>query len=116
MQIVAVLNQTKNSVLGERVRVAETTLSRMVGLLGQSGLDPGTGLLIVPTQAIHTVAMRFAIDVVFLDRESRVVHLQPAMKPYRLSGVHWKARSVLELPVGVIARTSTEIGDRLEIA
>lgn len=101
--------------LGERIAVAETSISRMVGLLGKKGLEPGTGLLIIPSQAIHTVAMRFAIDVVFVDRNWRVVHLRPAMVPYRLSAVYWRARSVIELPKGVIGATSTEVGDQLSV-
>lgn len=112
---VAILNTTRNTVLGDRIKVAETSLSRMIGLLGQDGLHPGTGLLIFPSQAIHTVAMRFAIDVIFVDRKWRVVHLCPAMVPYRLTGIHWRARCVLELPVGVIAQSSTGVGDQLSV-
>ena len=115
METIAVLNRTRDTVLGERVSVAGTTLRRMVGLLGNRSLEPGTGLLILPSQAIHTVAMRFAIDVVFLDRKWRVVHLRRAMAPFRMTGVHWKARCVLELPAGVIAETSTAVGDQLAI-
>ena len=114
-ETVVILNTTRNTVLGDRIRIAETSLSRMIGLLGQRSLEPGTGLLIFPSQAIHTVAMRFAIDVIFVDRKWRVVHLRPAMVPYRLTGIHWRARCVLELPVGVIAQTSTGIGDQLAV-
>jgi uncharacterized membrane protein (UPF0127 family) len=112
---VSVLNATRNTVLGERITVAETSRTRMVGLLGKRGLEPGTGLLIFPSQAIHTVAMRFPIDVVFIDRQWRVVHVRPAMVPYRMTGIHWKARCVLELPCGQIAETSTAVGDQLSI-
>jgi uncharacterized membrane protein (UPF0127 family) len=115
METVAVVNTTRDTVLGERIGIAETSLSRMVGLLGKPGLEPGAGLLIIPSQAVHTVAMRFAIDVVFVDRNWRVVHLRPSMAPYRLTGVHWKANFVLELPAGVISRTSTSVGDQLAI-
>lgn len=101
--------------MGEQIRVAGTSLSRLVGLLGKRGLEPGTGLLIMPSQAVHTVAMRFPIDVVFLDRDWQVIHVQPVMVPNRITGIHWKARSVLELPAGVIAQTSTSIGDQLSI-
>jgi len=110
---VAVSNTTRNTVLGERIRVAETSLSRMVGLLRDKGLEPGTGLIIYPTQAIHTVAMKFAIDVVFVDRKWKVVYVRPEMAPFRLTGIHWKARCVIELPAGVIAETSTAVGDQL---
>src|SRR5271169_3235833 len=112
---VAVLNTTSNTVLGEQITVAGTSLRRLVGLLGKSGPEPGTGLLIIPSQAIHTVAMRFPIDVVFVDRKWRVVHVRPEMVPYRVTGLHWKANFVLELPVGVIAQTSTAVGDQLTL-
>jgi uncharacterized membrane protein (UPF0127 family) len=115
MEMVAVVNTTRSTVLGERIAVAETSWSRMVGLLGKCGLDSGTGLLIIPSQAIHTVAMRFPIDVVFVDRKWRVVHVRPEMVPYRVTGLHWKANFVLELPVGVIAQTSTAVGDQLAL-
>jgi uncharacterized membrane protein (UPF0127 family) len=115
-EIVTVLNTTRNTVLGEEITVAGTSLRRLVGLLGKSKLEPGTGLLIIPSQAIHTVAMRFAIDVVFLDRDWRVIHLRHTMAPYRMTGLHWKARCVLELPSGVIAQTATMVGDQLSIA
>ena len=115
MKRVAILNRTRETVLGERVSVASTSVRRMVGLLGKPRLDPGAGLLIMPSQAIHTVAMHFAIDVIFLDREWRVVALRRAMLPFRISGLHWNARCVLELPAGVIAETSTAVGDQLEI-
>lgn len=112
-ETVAISNTTRNTVLGERIRVAETSLSRMVGLLRDKGLEPGTGLLIFPSQAIHTVAMRFAIDVIFVDRKWKVVSTRSEMVPFRLTGVHWKARCVIELPAGVIAQTSTTVGDQL---
>ena len=114
-ETVTIHNTTRNAVLGDRIKVAETSLSRIVGLLGQRGLEPGTGLLIFPSQAIHTVAMRFAIDIIFVDRSWRVVRLRPAMVPYRLTGICWRARCVLELPVGVIAQSSTCVGDQLSV-
>jgi uncharacterized membrane protein (UPF0127 family) len=113
MQTVAVVNTTRAAVLGERIAVAETSLSRMVGLLGKSRLEPGAGLLIIPSQAVHTVGMRFAIDEQHVDRRWRVVHLRPAMAPNRVTGLHWRAHFVLELPAGVIAQTATSVGDQL---
>lgn len=115
MQTVRVLNATKGTVLGESVAVADTSLSRMRGLLGRTGLAPGAGMLIIPSQAVHTFAMRFAIDVVFVDRKGRVVHLQPALAPNRITGLHWKAQYVLELPSGAIAQSGTGMGDELLI-
>jgi uncharacterized membrane protein (UPF0127 family) len=115
MKTVAILNRTRETVMGEHISVAATTVRRMVGLLGKDRLEPGAGLLIMPSQAIHTVAMHFAIDVIFLDRNWRVVSLRNAMLPFRMTGLHWKAWCVLELPSGVIGETSTAIGDQLEV-
>lgn len=113
---VSIANGTRNTVLGERIRIAETSLSRMVGLLGQRSLDEGAGLLIYPTQSIHTVAMRFAIDVIFVDRNWRVLYMRPEMPPFRMTGIYWKARCAIELPAGVIARSSTVVGDQLSVS
>jgi uncharacterized membrane protein (UPF0127 family) len=115
MRTVRVINTTKGTTLGEHIDVADTSLSRMAGLLGKTGLAPATGLLIVPSQAVHSFGMRFPIDVLFMDRHSRVIHVQPSMVPCRISGLHWRARCVLELPVGAIAQTCTAVGDELRI-
>lgn len=115
MQTVRVSNATRNTVLGDRIGVADTSWSRMAGLLGKAGLDSGCGLLIIPSQAVHTIAMRFPIDVVFLDRNCRVIHVDPLLVPNRVTGLHWRARCVVELPVGIISETSTSVGDELLI-
>ena len=115
MLTVRVLNTTKGTMLGKRIDVADSSVSRMVGLLGKSGLAPATGLLIMPSQAVHSIGMRFPIDVLFLDRNWKVVHAHPSMVPYRITGFHWKARCVLELPVGAIAESCTSVGDELQI-
>src|SRR5215470_4643356 len=112
---VTVANTTRKTVLGDQIMVAETNLSRMVGLLGKRGLAAGSGLLIYPSQSIHTVAMRFPIDVIFVDRHWRVIHLRPQMVPYRLTALHWRSRCVIELPSGVIAESSTCVGDQLSV-
>lgn len=115
MSTVRVLNKTKSSVVGERIEVADTSLSRMRGLLGRRALARGSGLLIMPTQAVHTVGMRFPIDLVFVNKHDCVLHVQPNLVPYRISGLHWRAQYVLELPVGAIAESRTSRADELAI-
>ncbi len=85
----------------------------MVGLLGTTSLEPGCGLLIFPTQAVHTFGMKYPIDLVFLDRKKLVVGLRRSVRPYRLSPIFWKAECVLELPASTIEETKTEEGDRI---
>ena len=106
-------NVSKNTTLGENIKIADSSLRRMVGLLGTPHLEPQSGLLILPTQAIHTFGMKYPIDVVFLDRGRRVVGMRSAVKPWRLTPIFWRAECVVELPAGVIEATRTEVGDQL---
>jgi uncharacterized membrane protein (UPF0127 family) len=99
--------------MGERIRVAETGLTRIVGLLGESGLSAGDGLLILPSSGVHTWGMTFPIDVVILDNDWRIIAVRPEMRPFRMTKLYWKAAGVLELPPGTVAGTSTSVGDEL---
>lgn len=105
-------NVTKETVLADHAGVATTPAARNRGLLKHTSLEPGDGLWISPTQAIHMFFMKFALDIVYLDRKLRVVKTRRNLKPWRISG-SWKAHSVLELPVGVIDSSRTEPGDQL---
>jgi uncharacterized membrane protein (UPF0127 family) len=113
---VSVHNKTRNSALSSRVRVADTTWARLVGLLGQSSLEQDSGLWITPSNSIHTFGMRFAFDVVFINRSCHVVGLRAGIRPYRITLPNFKAWSVFELPANTISRTRTAIGDELHIA
>lgn len=110
-----VRNVTRGSLLGDSIERADTSATRKTGLLPRAGLEPGEGLWIVPCEGVHTFFMKFAIDVVFIDRKRRVRKLVPALRPWRMS-LCLPAHSVIELPVGVIERTQTRKGDQLEVA
>ena len=115
MRTVTILNQSLGTRIADHVGCADSSLTRLVGLLGRTGLESGGGLLIQPSSGIHTVGMKFVIDAVGLDSELRVVKLWPELRPNRISSMHLTVRSVLELPAGEIARCSIEIGHTLEI-
>ncbi len=73
----------------------------------------GGGLWIVPCESVHTFFMRFAIDLVYLDRKNKVKKVRSAVGPWRVSAC-LTAHSVLELPAGTIRDTLTKAGDTLE--
>jgi uncharacterized membrane protein (UPF0127 family) len=99
--------------LADRADVADTSAKRRTGLLKHKGLDPGEGLWIVPCEGVHTFAMKFAIDVVFLNRKHKILKIRPNMVRSRIA-LSLLAHSVLELPAGTLEQTGTERGDQLE--
>ncbi len=106
-------NETRDTLLADRAVEARGFWPRLVGLLGRSSLEPGEALLLDPCTSVHTAFMRFAIDVVYLDRDGKVVKVSPGLKPFRASGMLRGGRSVVELPAGVIASTGTVPGDQV---
>jgi uncharacterized membrane protein (UPF0127 family) len=115
MRAVVVRDSTRDSLIGDRVTVAETSISRMVGLLRHRGLEAGEGLWIRPSSGVHTIGMKFAIDVIGIDKHYKVVKLWPNLVPYRITSVSDKVRSVVELPAGRIANANVQLGDTLSI-
>jgi hypothetical protein len=111
---VTVRNQTRNTVLATGADVADTSAKRRTGLLKHSRLDPGDGLWITPCESVHTFFMKFAIDLVYLDRNKKVRKVRHAVPPWRLSAC-LTAHSILELPAGTAKETGTQRGDELAI-
>jgi uncharacterized membrane protein (UPF0127 family) len=111
-----VFNKTKQTFLAYRARLADSVISRLVGLLGRRSLDGDGGLWIVPSSGIHTLGMLFTIDVVFLDKNQKVVDLSELVRPFSVTKLSWQAQSVLELPAHTIFRSQTEVGDQLVIS
>ena len=111
---VLVRNQTRDTVLGETVEVADTSEKRRTGLLKHQRLDSGSGLWIVPCESVHTFFMKFPIDLVYLDRQKKVRKVRHAVPAWRLSAC-LTAHSILELPAGTAEKTGTVPGDELSI-
>ncbi|HMH08559.1 MAG TPA: DUF192 domain-containing protein [Terriglobales bacterium] len=112
------LNRTRNAYLAIHLRLAATHWSRFRGLMATDVVrfPAGEGLWIVPCHGVHTFAMRFPIDVVYLDGDKVVVHMEENLKPWRVAPVRMRAASVLELPGQTLTSTRTAIGDEIEIA
>ena len=108
-----VRNQSRDAILADRADIANTSAKRKVGLLRHTKLNPGEGLWITPCEGVHTIGMKFPIDVLFLSKKRKVLKIRAAMPRWRMS-MCLRAHSVLELPSGTAAATQTARGDQLE--
>ncbi len=112
MQIV---NVTRGTIIAQRAQIAASSAQRMKGLLGRKGLSLDEALVLKPCSAIHTFFMQFAIDVLFLGKNMRIIKAIQNMPPNRLSPIAWASLMVVELPAGKINQTNTQVGDIIEI-
>ncbi len=110
-------NRTRSTYLATELLVARTHWTRFRGLMATdaSRFRPGQGLWIVPCHGVHTFAMRFPIDVLYLDQERVVIHIEESLKPWRMAAIRVLATSVLELPTGTISDSLTALGDQIDI-
>jgi uncharacterized membrane protein (UPF0127 family) len=110
----ATVRTARGTILCERCELPHSSFARMRGLLGRDGLEPGTGMLIDRAPSVHMFFMRFPIDVVFLDRDRKVVGVRHGLRPWRVAGAR-RAVAALELPAGAAAAAGVDEGDVLLI-
>jgi len=102
------------AVVCERCEVPESSFGRARGLLGRDGLEAGEGMLIDRAGSVHMFFMRFPIDVVFLDRDRKVVGVRHGLRPWQVAAAR-RAVAALELPAGAAAEAGIEEGDVLAL-
>jgi uncharacterized membrane protein (UPF0127 family) len=98
------------------VEIANSFVSRGLGLIGRKDFGDRNGLLLKNTGAIHTFFVRFPIDVAFLDKDFKVLKIVENLKSFRLSPIVWKAKHTLELPQGSIKQHSLKVGSQIDIS
>lgn len=106
------VNARSGQVLATAIAFAATRASRRQGLLRLDGLAPSSGLLLTPCFAVHTAFMRFAIDVIFIDRAGAVTRVVRRLRPWRMAG-SWRAHATIELGGGALGARDVMVGDRL---
>ncbi len=108
-------DNSKTVLLTEFVNKAESFISRGIGLLGKKVLGPNHVLLIRPCNNIHTFFMKFAIDVIFVDKNFVIIKTFSNVKPFKLLGPYWKSTSVIEAESGFVNKNNLQIGDHLYV-
>lgn len=107
------IKNNQGEILVKQCRLADRFFSRLIGLLGQKGLSAGTGLILLPCDMVHTLGMRFPIDVVFVDRNGLVLATRAGLKPNRIAPRVAGAYAVIELPAGDADRLGIASGQML---
>ena len=114
MKLCKIVEKQKQKVIASNVQMARTFFERLKGLMFKEFMAESEGMIITPCNSIHTFFMNFPIDVVFLDKEYRVVKVYRSLKPWRVTPMFFSAKHVLELPGGSLPEEIKE-KDQLEV-
>jgi uncharacterized membrane protein (UPF0127 family) len=111
-----IINRTKGTTIADAARRAANFLARGRGLMLAPPLPEGGGLVLEPCNSIHMFFMRYPLDILFLNKEGAVVFMYKGIKPWRVGRVVRGARMAVELPVGTIEESKTELGDQISFS
>lgn len=103
-----------NYILGQNIKVADTFLSRLIGLMFIKEMKNMDGLFFDNCRAVHNSFVRFPIDVIFMNKENKVVKILRSFRPWRWSWIYFSASRVLELPANTVPSDLRQ-GDELEV-
>lgn len=110
-----VYNKKRESFLALNVIRADTHFTRLKGLLGKLRLNSDEGIWVSPSCGIHTIGLRFSIDLIYLDANFRVIEMIESFGSFRIGPLRMNCASVLELPTRTLFFSQTQIGDELLI-
>ena len=110
-----IVNTTRNKVIADKAARAGSFLARGRGLMLSPPLPAGGGLVIDPCNSIHMFFMRYPLDILFLNKDGKVVFMYKGIKPWRMGRIVRGAKMAVELPEGSIEATGTQIGDQVSI-
>lgn len=112
MQIV---NLSRQTVIANKVNIADSFRKRLLGLMTRKSYAYGEGLVLKPCNSVHSFFMKFAIDVIFIDKEFKVLHILEDMRPNHFGPIIKGAYMAIEVPSGIVPWTETQIGDKLAL-
>ena len=110
-----IIKQETGEVIAKRVKLALDYKSRSIGLLNRKSIDPEEALVIKPCNSIHTFFMKFPIDVLYMNKDNKVVKIVESLKPWRLSNCLFLANYVIEFNANALKKHSIKEGDCLKI-
>ena len=109
------VNKTQKTEFDLKISTARSRKARMLGLLGTDELDGNTALHISPCSSVHTLGMRYSIDLIFLDKQNRIVHISEDIKPNKFASAGKDVHSIIECAAGTAVKLDIAVGDELQI-
>lgn len=106
----SIVNLTRSATMADHVAIAASFQSRARGLIGRTALPEGHALVLHPCRGVHAIFLAFALDVIYLDRDDRAIHIL-CLTPWHVGPIVRQSGTVIELPAGTTARTGTVVGD-----
>jgi len=107
------INNGNDEMIAHKVFTAESFLQRLFGLLFKNPLKDGEALLIRNCTSIHTIGMRYSIDVVFINGSGKVISAIKDILPWRFTPYIREARSVIEFRSGLLKNKMLNVGDKI---
>ena len=104
-------NSTQNRLIADDIKIAQNFFTRSVGLIFKKSLLENEGLIIKPCFSVHTFFMRFKIDILFVNKQNKIIALYENVKPWRILPLHFKSYYVIELPAGSISSKNIKVKD-----
>lgn len=108
-----IINKTNNSCIASNAIVAKTFFQRLIGLISRDSISAEEALIFYGVSSIHMFFMRFPIDVLYLDKEMKVLKIKHSLLPWKMSYCPG-ARITIELSAGKAKSTLVKAGDTLE--
>lgn len=108
-------NITRGTELARSVQEAENFFERLKGLIGKTNFNKGEALVFKRCPSVHTFGMRFSIDLLFVDKDLKVMALVENLKPYAFTPFFAHASLTIELPTGTLAESRTRVGDQIAV-
>lgn len=113
--MMTILNSTRNVSLARNASKAVSPLTRLKGLIGRRQMSPDEALWIPACNSIHTFFMSFDIDVVFTDRNFKVLSIHRRVQPWRLLMPKWSAYHTFEFAGGCLNENNLKLGDSIHV-
>lgn len=111
-----ITNLRNGQVVADKAIIARDFKSRAIGLLNRKDLEKGEALVIEPCGSVHTFFMKFCIDLMFLDKEFKVIKTAKSVSPWRLSGCLFGSQRVIELPQRTLEEFDVKPGDSIKVS